>query len=266
MSRELARLVTAPLLDGGLVAVLIEAFIDESVPKPGTSPYTCVGGYLFKKKQAEEFGVGWSNYLKNRGLEFYRTSDCLNGYGPFKGWNVTERDKVARSLITRVKAKSLFGFSVAIDDAAHREVFDKYNEIPTPYGLACFACLIMVRNWADRENYTGDIAYWFEAGHADDGIADRFIKKTLENDDYKKFYRYVAHGFVEKKKAVQLQAGDLIAYHHSKSFVNELAGRPERKDFQALVRPQDMQTIWDHKHILLAEAALLNAGQLTLKS
>ena len=243
----------------------MKAYIDESIPRRSASPYMCVGGYLFKEDKAEDMSRKWDGYLKSRGIQYFHMTDCATGNGQFKTWKVSERDKLVRNFIRRIKQTSAFGFSVSIDVPVHEGIFQYYNEIPSAYALACFASMILIRKWADRANYEGDIFYIFEAGHKDQKNANQFILDRIEAPDKKKSYRYIGHEFAEKEKEPLLQSGDLMAWQHSKSYVNQLEGRPIRRDFQALVRPGDKQMEYKAQDLMIMAQALVDAGQLTVK-
>lgn len=243
---------------------MMEAYMDESYPKEGSSPYASVAGYLFVSKQAQVMSGQWATFLKDKGLKYFRMSECASGNGQFKGWPVEARDKVARSLISRVKKHSSFGFAAVIDHAKHEEVFGRHAEMPSAYTMACFSALNIIRRWADRNKYTGDIAYVFEAGSLGWGEASAYLSDLFRSSRKASQYRCASLSFVSKEKAPLLQAADLIAWHTTKAYVNELEGRPLRKDFQALIRPGDRLMEYNPREIEKLRIHLREGGYLRL--
>ena len=256
---------------GGYVAVLMEAYMDESRPKEGASPYIAVGGYLFSKKEAETLSLQWSKYLAEKGLDYFRMSECATGNGQFDGWAAKDRIAVQTTFIQRIKQRSALGFSVSVDEEEHDRlfgdyVFGTYGAPPSAYGLSCFACLNLIKNWADRQGYAGDIAYLFEAGDPDKPDAHRFLDWTMGDKQRQKDYRYAGHSFALKEKVPLLQTGDLVSWHTVKHCVNQREGRTLRKDLKELIRPGDMTLHADKEFLRGMRDEMAARGNIRLKN
>ena len=68
----------------------------------------------------------------------------------------------------------------------------------------------MVREWCNREQYDGKIAYVFESGHNSQAQVNRILGEATAK--IRSEWRYSSHTFAEKTDFVHLQAADLFAY------------------------------------------------------
>lgn len=78
----------------GLLVALAEVFIDESGTHAG-SPVMCVGGYLFRKREAREFQREWGKRLAREGLAYWHTNPAMQGHGeaPFSAIQVSMAER-----------------------------------------------------------------------------------------------------------------------------------------------------------------------------
>ena len=91
----------------------MEAYFDES----GThddSPFVCVAGYLFQKDNATALDTAWRGMLQEKGLSFFRMSDCAHGTGPFKGWPKIDRTNLESRAIDLVRTYATHGFAASV--------------------------------------------------------------------------------------------------------------------------------------------------------
>lgn len=208
----------------------------------GRSPKLCVGGYLFIDRQARRFSTQWSKTLAKRGISCFHMTDCTNRRGEFSGWTSDECLDLEKELIKKIRQRSLYGFAVSLNESEYNEHLAGRNGLPNDaYPFACFAILGMIRRWAYRTGFAGDIAYFFEAGHQDEGKANAYLNWIFDSPNTRTDFLHVSHTFIDKEKAPPLQAADLLAWHTRKLYVNELEGRPIRRDLKALVRNTDMR-------------------------
>jgi hypothetical protein len=110
--------------------------------------------------------------------------------------------------------------------------------IKKPYTLCAQGVLDGVHQWADGNNYRGDIAHFFEAGAAGQTEANRLMQTIFETPQWRKACRYSGHSFVPKDGNAGVQAADLFAwqFHTETRRQVERAGRSMRKDFESLVQ------------------------------
>src|SRR3979409_2697446 len=95
----------------------MEAYFDESGTHD-SSAFVCVAGYLFEKGNATNLDIAWRRMLEEKGLPFFRMSDCASRTGPFKGWSKDQTANLEIRAIDLVKTYATHGFaaSVVVDD------------------------------------------------------------------------------------------------------------------------------------------------------
>lgn len=222
------------------------AFFDES----GThheSEWIVLAGYIFDDEQFSALDRKWKGMLESskdsegKSLPYFRMSDCAHNTGVFKNFTALQCDRIAREAISLITDHMTFGFAVSIDKKfAHliprEELYD------SPYSFACWTCLLSVRRWADQNEYTGDVAYFFEQGHDSQREADRLLARLFSKPQLKTAYRAKGHGFYDKRKVRPLQCADILAWHWytfskktRKADITDVRERevPIRKDFSA---------------------------------
>lgn len=232
---------------GGYAVALAQVYIDESYDGTDEPPYIHVAGYLFRKQKAKEFARVWGNYLKQKGLPYFHMKECAPdpGSGPFKGR--TDRDEIARKLIELTKEYTAFGFAVTVARADYERLGGPREGMPkSAYAFALLAAVLMVRAWTEGANFVGEIAYFFECGHDDQGKADAFMRWMFASDRVKKNNSYGGHAFVPKPTP-GLHPADMLAWFWNAEVTrrHDPKRKPPRKDFQALVRDQDVVKEYD---------------------
>ena len=220
--------------------LLAEAYVDES-GSHARSPILCVGGYVYASEKAREFTAELGAVLSEYDLPFFRMSACANGAPPFDKLSNDECDAVARKMIALIKDHSAYGFVVSVNEDDYRRVIPRHlvENFGSPYSFCVNRCLTLIRHWADRSGFSGRVAYFFEAGHKEEGEAHRILELYRESPEATDRFRYSAHAFVEKTLSLPLQSADVIAYQWHKDIKNRLEGRNPRKDLIALIRQQD---------------------------
>lgn len=216
-------------------------YIDESGTHDG-SPVLTMSGYLFRSEQAKRFGRDWQKELDRLGLPCAHMTDCATGNGDYAGFTVEKRLESEIKLIEHIKRRSVFGFSVSLQPERYAEILAGETEAPSPYTFALMGCLSVVRRWVERTDYTGKIAYFFEAGHRHQKEANGYLNDVVtKNELAAERFAYVAHSFVDKRAAPPLQAADMLAWQTHHYHARWLKGHVEaRKDFLALIRPGDV--------------------------
>lgn len=213
---------------------LMEAYFDESGTHEG-SPFVCVAGYLFEKGNATALDIAWRRMLAEKGLPFFRMSDCAHRTGPFKNWSKEDTSNLEIRAIDLVKTYAAHGFAASV-------VVDDFHLIPnlglfdTAYSFACLQMFLGVQWWANANEFHGDVAYVFESGARHQSEANAFMKKVFTHPQMMIDFRYSSHTFKDKVSASQLQCADLLAWHWFTYNQRERAGQKEkRKDFLRLL-------------------------------
>jgi hypothetical protein len=96
-----------------------------------------------------------------------------------------------------------------------------------------------VGHWANRENYDGEIAYFFETGDIDTASVEDALRKLYDRPDQRKHTRMASTPIgVDKGKARGLEVADFLAWHWNKYVVESMPPtrvRPMRGDINALM-------------------------------
>jgi hypothetical protein len=100
------------------------------------------------------------------------------------------------------------------------------------------------RRWADNTNFDGDIAYFFEAGHASQSEANQIMEDIFEIEELRNAYRYGGHAFLPKPKAALLQTGDIIAWLWRKHLAD--AGKRKMRQDLASILSGPKECYWSH--------------------
>lgn len=233
----ISRLLDILLPDGGYAVDLVEAYFDESGSHDG-SPVLCVAGYLFKKEDCIKLDVEWKNVLDHYKLPYFRMSECAHGNGAFSDLSKDKRISAQKRMINLIKANMAYGFSVSLEmKFAH--LISKNAFIKSPYTLCCYWCLQAMRNWANDNDYKGDIAYFFESGHKSQGEANWVMNEIFNMPELKHEYRYANHSFADKAKVRPLQCADILAWQWHKYVKERMKGKEKcRADLFSLLEVQ----------------------------
>lgn len=224
--------------EGGLVAFL-ECYFDESGSHDG-SPVLCVAGYLFDKDRCRELDLKWNDMLGRYKLPYFRMSSCAHNDYPFNHLTSNECDLAAREAIKLINDHALLGVAVAINERDYNTWFDGPSHTGSAYTFCCWQVLSGIRSWIMKNDFHGDVGYFFESGHDSDGEADALMKRIFSNPNLKRNYCYAAHAFVDKKKVRPVQTADILAWQQAtqvKRWLNN--DHRMRADFRALAaRPR----------------------------
>jgi hypothetical protein len=214
------------------MVAMFQAYFDESY----NANLLCVAGYMFTKYRVKKFDAGWRKLLKKYHLPYFRMSACAHGNAPFDKLSRDYRIEAETKAIELIKEYADHGVAVTINPKDFDRVVIKNNVISSPYEWCMWVCLIAVRSWVQKSNRSGGIAYFFEAGHKDQGKANALMNLIFSHSGLKSEFRYKAHGFVEKIESRPAQAADLLAWQ----FLTECRRLAEgkelpRQDFASLV-------------------------------
>jgi hypothetical protein len=259
-------MVEATVPFGGAVVIFAEVYVDESGTHDG-SPMLTVAGYLFEREQARKFSRDWQKVLDKYGLPAAHMTDAVRCEQDYKkaGMELADCDKCNRLLIENIKRRTRLGFGASVDPAAYARIVGTANNAPSAYTYALQSCFVMIRRWAAETNFEGDIAYFFEAGHASQSEADRYFRAALlASERAKAKNHYAGHAFLDKRKALPLQAADMLAwqYHHYHARKAKCGISTRRADFSALLRPHDVCTEHRDEELERFRDMIVNAGWL----
>jgi len=212
---------------------LIEGYFDESGSFDEPPGIFCVSGYFIGTEAAQQMDNDWGRVLQNYKLDFFHMVDCAHGTEGFEHLSKDERIAVATELIALIKKYTVEGFSIF----AKADAYEKADDSPDVYTECAMACVSALKYFLDHHRLSGDIAYFFENGHANKGHAYTQIAKLIKRDRDSLV-------FDAKQKIRLLQAADLLAWQSTKYakdyFYPKKEGgtpkRPPRRDFASLMQ------------------------------
>jgi Protein of unknown function (DUF3800) len=230
----LARLiqVLAPGTDD-LVA-FIECYFDESGSHKG-SPVLCVAGYLFEKEQCQKLDLAWAEVLHGFQLPYFRMVDCAHGSGPFQSLNMRERIQCETEMIKLIGQYAMLGLAIAVNENEYNTWLHGLSPAGDAYTFCCWQILAGIRTWIKNNQFQGEIAYFYEAGHESGSQANALMNRIFNNPKLRSEYFYAAHAFVDKRKVRPIQTADILAWHQATQVKRWLKNDPRmRADFRAL--------------------------------
>ena len=247
----------------GAVVALSHVYFDESGTHEG-SRVMGMAGYWFDADQARKFTRDWAKDLERIGISAAHMTDCALGYGEYKNLSLKQRIDSEKLLITHIKRRSKFSIAVCVGKQKYEEIFADLRGAPSAYTFLLLLCVNKIREEIERRNYSGKVAYFFESGHANANEANKFMDAIPKHSNMAiDPYRYASHSFVDKKISLPLQAADMLVWQVRHFFERALDGHEEaRKDYQALMRPQDLMTVVEPTHLYALAQLYRNAGEI----
>jgi hypothetical protein len=188
-----------------LVAFL-ECYFDESGSHDG-SPVLCVAGYLFEKERCKELDLKWKEVLDRFQLPYFRMSACAHNnlphpVEPFGHLSPEECIEAEKAMIALINEHATLGVAVTVNEVDYETWLDGRGRILAgdAYTYCCWQILAGIRSWINANNFQGDIAYFFESGHASEPEANALMNRIFKDPQLRASYRYVSHSFVDNKR------------------------------------------------------------------
>ena len=240
----------AVLPEGDFVAVIYHAYLDESGTHRG-SPAMTMASYIFDERSVRLFCRDWRSELERAGLTAAHMTDCALGFGEYRDMSMRERITVEKNLIKIIRKRSLVGMTISLDHAKFEKVMDGVRFKHSAYTNLLLISVRKMGEWVKKRDPDGRIAFFFESGHDKAKEAHAFMN-FIDKNNWDENFRYVSHTFMDKKDLLPLQAADMLAWQHCHYLVRRAQGHKEmRKDFDALVRDQDLFSEIEEEHIYM---------------
>ena len=241
---DMARLVCVLIPPGGLALVMIEAYFDESYSDAGP-PVMVVAGYLVDRENLLAFNAEWAAMLTKYELPYFRMSALAHGNEPFDKLCLDQRIEVGKEAIAIINRRMKYGVSNSADINAFTAMIDD-ERVGEVYTFCARNMFHAVEEWADENDFQGQIAYFFEAGHKHQRQASFIMDQVARVPGMSEKFRYAGHSFVPKERLYGLQAADLFAWHLYTDHRHQAEVRPRRRDFDALLTaPLHWTCHWD---------------------
>ncbi|MCU1441825.1 MAG: hypothetical protein JWP85_2822 [Rhodoglobus sp.] len=214
-----------------------EMYFDES--ESDKHNLLCVSGYIFKKERCEILEGKWSEVLKREGLPYFHMVECAHQNKTFKGFDETRCIAIQTELMNLLKDHIEVGVSITYDlSHAHLCPSAKLHgiDIVSPYYLCCYFALMQIREWMKKENFSGDVSYWFESGHKNQTQANHIMNEIFSVPEMRSHYCYGSHSFIKKESAGALQCADILAWQWAKRVKDQMDGKDKmRADLKSLL-------------------------------
>jgi len=220
-------------------AVLIEAYMDESGTGSDDAVH-CLAGYLVKPDQATAMSLEWQDVLDQHDLPFFHMTDCAS-YEVCEPYKSLGREKcigLATNLIEIIKDYCFYGFAVCFSPKFYAVYEDPTYKTTDPYGFSVAFVNGVIQSGIEKIKYPGNVAYFFEAGHAHQRFGREVLDRLVGSNDKTNVSSY---SFQKKQDAILLQAADILAWHCNTYIKRKMKGLPIRKDFQSMLQiPHDI--------------------------
>ena len=259
LESHFARLTEILLPNGGHVLALMEAYFDESYGDD--SAFLCVSGYLFERDKAVALDVEWRKMLAKYELPFFHMADCAHGFGHYKHLSRDERIAAQTEAINLIKSHATLGISNSIE-------IEPFSKLPpgivleSVYSYASLQCFFAVRKWIEDNNYNGDIAYFYEAGHKHQSDSQAFMNRVFMDATLREHYRYASHAFIPKTTNAAIQCADILAWQWHTETKKIVKGEPSRKDLMSLLELPHFNKHFDANELAKFASIAIQRGQL----
>jgi hypothetical protein len=224
------------LLPHGGMVFAVHAFFDESITPP---PYglLCVAGYLIESEQTKKLVSEWQGALDEFNVPYFRMSNLAHGTKQFSSMTMEQRIALEKRLIGIIKRRVTLGIAITVNPRDFERVLPPamIRGYGSEYTFCTQVALAEVARWAEARKYQGDVAYFFESGHAHQSEANRHMTEIATHPELKKVYRYGSHSFADKKKLLPLQAADLLAWQWTTDFKRQEKHQGHRLDVVSLM-------------------------------
>jgi Protein of unknown function (DUF3800) len=233
----------------------LECYFDESGSHHG-SPALCVAGYIMEKEHCKALDVGWKRVLDQYRLPYFRMSSCAHRQKPFDHLLPEECIDAEKAMIALINEHALLGLAVAVNEQDYWHLFGPNSPGGSPYSFCCWQILAGIKSWIQKNNFDGEISYFYEAGHASKSEANRIMNRIFSNSELRASYHYSTHTFADKEKLRPLQAADILAWQWHTQMKRWLKNDHRmRADFQALAaKPRHELFIGNRKNLASVSA------------
>jgi hypothetical protein len=228
----------------------LECYFDES-GSHDRSPVLCVAGYMFESESRKRLDLAWKEVLDRYRLPVFRMTACAHNNYPFDGLSRDECIEVEKEVIKLINEHALLGLAIAVNEHDYNVLFTRPDVTGDAYSFFCRQILAGVQSWIRRNDFEGDISYFFEAGHASQTRANAIMNRLFKDRRLRKSYHYASHDFVDKKIIRPGQAADILAWQQATQMKRWLKSDSRiRADFRALmVKPRHELFIANRKNL-----------------
>ena len=221
-----------------LMSKAYTAHFDESGTHDESHRVLVVAGFVSTFEKWKRFEDEWAKILSGAGLPektiFHMKDFARNAgtYSHFEG-QPEEKKNFISQLVKCTRRNVNKGFSCALVLRDWERVNESYSlkeELGFPYPFCGLMCIAMVHKWAQKNEISKPIEFFFEDGATHKGQ----LKTMAENS------QGVTPMFLPKEKMMQFQCCDLAAWKHRKAIDRtvEIRGNRRIEDRDNILRSQ----------------------------
>ena len=231
-----------------------EGYFDES----GThdpSPFTCVGGFLFKKSEAIIFKKYWFREVKTllpKGADAFHARNCFHRTNKFAGISIEQSEAIFDAMINLINETARYGIIIGIERKDYDLAFTGSNIkmksfVGSPYALCAMLCAESVGMWLSDKKRKGGVSYFFEESNFK-GEATHFLCNINSNLQLKDRYHIHSFSIIPKTDGIPLQAAELLVWEIQRAHITATKekNRQWRKTLSKLTKvPLEMGILTD---------------------
>lgn len=220
---------------------MISVYFDDSGTHDN-SVAVAVGGYLASVKAWSSFQPKWKSVLEEYEIPFFHMVDFEARQEPFERWDNGKRITLQRKLISLIQEHTQIAISAATIKADYQTVKTHYGVSDYIYTL--YQALGGVRDWANRDDIPGPIAYVFSQRTASNGELETLRQRIYDDATLKRQLRIGSWSIADMRELNPLQAADILAFETYKEMCNYIVPnreeRPRRKSMEELIKGADI--------------------------
>lgn len=218
--------------------------------------FMVVAGYVLEAFGSKRFSAKWEKIKAKYGVPYAHMRDAGGPSGVYSHLSRGEVSAMNKEFIEVIRKHTLWGFSVTVDKNHYNSCVGSLEGFPKVYTFLANCAISRVINWADATGFKGRFVYMFEAGAAGEPEADAVLTDIKGCAQKSERSRYGGHSFLPKGLFAPNEAADMLAWHVTKYIRDKHAGKASaRKDFQALIRPQDTNSDYSESNVEEFKAA-----------
>lgn len=212
---------------------MFSAHFDESgTPDDPNNRLLTVAGFVSRVNKWARFEIEWPNILADAGLPdgtIFHMYEFARGNPPYQDFAGQSARKAAliSALVRCVKRNVNKAFSCSVGLKDWKRANERYcivESLGHPYPLCGRTCVSQVMKWAQKQR--GQIEFFFEDGAKHRGELSRLLKANAD----------VEPVFLSKKKMIQFQAADMLAWKSRRVLaeVVEYDGPPDMDSYRRI--------------------------------
>lgn len=192
---------------------LLGAYFDKSgdVDKP----VIAVAGFIATAKQWDRLKKPWIQTMRDYHVKDFHMSDLMTGYKEFASpwWLSQQRpfmNRLISIIIEHMRARA--GAAVVLDAFKQAQLGETKKWVGSPYRLCCSDSMIGACVWASQSPRRGHVDFVFDRDGKFYNETNKLYRMLSEIPRIRDKFRIGSIGFSNRKEAVGLQAGEMLAY------------------------------------------------------